>query len=126
MKKLGFCLVEVLISSTLTLFFLIGVAQLILISLAAKRNSDFLQAATNLASSRLEQIKSLPWDSPALKPGASSEEERSPVTGRILYLEWRVEDVTERIKRVILTIHQKTAYSRKIAFVLLLSRELCF
>jgi len=57
-KKEGFGLIELLISSSLILFLVAGTAQLLGLSLAAKRNADFHFRAARLASSRLESLHS--------------------------------------------------------------------
>src|SRR4030042_6450524 len=69
MEKKGFNLIELLISSSLILFLVAGTAQLLGLSLIAKRNADFHFRATRLASSRLEHFKPLSHDSPELEAG---------------------------------------------------------
>ncbi len=126
MKKAGYTLIEVLISSSLIFFLLAGTAHLTLSAMAAKRTADFLFAASSLALSRLESLKALPFDHPDLKTPNSSEIVRSSVPGIILLFERTVEDVNERLKKVIVTVSLQTRPSRKTMFSLFLCRELDF
>jgi Tfp pilus assembly protein PilV len=125
-KKKGFSLIELLISSWLILFLITGTAQLLGLSLAAKRTAEFHFRASRLASSRLESLKSLPHDSPELKAGTHEEfvmDTSSPETFRIA---WRVEDIDQSLKKVRLEFFSPIKPRRKAVFCLLLCRELEF
>ena len=125
-SKKGFNLIELLISSTLILFLIAGAAQLLGLSLAAKKSADFHFRASRLASSRLETLKALSHDSDKLKAGAHEEwvdDPSSPETFRIV---WRVEDVSESLKKVVLEFSAPNKPRKKAVFCLLLCRELEF
>jgi len=126
MKKHGFSLIEVLISSSLVFFLLTGSAQLILTCLLAKRNADFHLEATMLASSRLETLKSFSFHDPILKQGSYDETERSPFTGEEILTEWNIEDFQDRTKKVVCTVFSPSSPSKRVVFILLLSRDLDF
>jgi len=126
MKKPAFSLIEVLVSSSLVFFLLCGTAQLILASLSAKRNAEFHLAATSLASSKLEYFKSLPFEDPVLGEGKQSEATRSAITGEILLSEWTIENISEGMKKVVITISREHSPSKNVVFVLLVCRELNF
>ena len=66
----GFSLIELLISSALILFLIVGTAQMLIFSLDAKRTTDAHFAAVRLASSRLEELKSFSFDDDILHAGA--------------------------------------------------------
>jgi len=126
MKKTGFSLIELLISSSLILFLITGTAQLLGLSLTAKRNADFHFLAARLASSRLEQLKSLPHDSEVLKAGVHEEVISDPSSPEVFRIAWRVEDKDENSKKVVLEFFSQNKPKRKAVFCLLLSRELEF
>jgi len=126
MNKSGFSLIEMLISSTLILFLLSGVAQLIISSLVAKRNAEFHLAAASLATAKLEYFKSLSFEDPALTKGEYFEAARIGFSKENLWSEWSIGDVDEGMKKVIIKISRQNAPQKRVAFMLLLCRELEF
>ena len=126
MKKKGFSLIELLISSSLILFLIAGTAQLLGLSLAAKRNADFLFRAARLASSRLEHLKSLPHDSADLEAGVHGEDITDPSSPEKYRIAWQVEDLDQNLKKVVLDFFSPNKPRRKAVFCLLLCRELEF
>lgn len=126
MKKKGFSLIELLISSTLILFLIAGTAQLLGLSLVAKRNADFHFRAARLASSRLEHLKSLPHDSADLKAGGHMEDITDPTSPESYRIAWRVEDLDQDLKKVVLDFYSPDKPRRKAVFCLLLCRKLEF
>jgi prepilin-type N-terminal cleavage/methylation domain-containing protein len=126
MKKKGFSLIELLISSSLILFLIAGTAQLLGLSLAAKRNADFHFRAARLASSRLEHLKSLPHDSADLEAGVYEEVINDPSSPESYRIAWRVEDMDQNLKKVVLDFFSPNKPRRRAVFCLLLCRELEF
>ncbi|MDH7513950.1 MAG: prepilin-type N-terminal cleavage/methylation domain-containing protein [Clostridiales bacterium] len=126
MNKSGFSLIEMLISSALILFLLSGATQLIMTSLVAKRNAEFQLTASSLAASKLEYFKSLPFEDPALKKGEYSEAARIGFSKEILLCEWRIADIDERMKKVVIKISRQKSSQKKVALVLLFCRDLEF
>lgn len=125
-KKKGFSLLELLISSSLILFLIAGTAQLLGLSLSAKRNADFHFRAARLASSRLESLKSLSHDSPDLKTGAYEEFVIDPSSPEAFQIAWRVEDLDQSLKKVVLEFFSPNKPRRRAVFCVLLCRELEF
>ena len=126
MKMKGFSLIELLISSSLILFLIAGTAQLLGLSLVAKRNADFHFRAARLASSRLEHLKSVPHDSDELKAGVHEEIVNDPTSPETFHIIWRVEDLDSSLKKVVLDFYSPNRPRRKAVFCLLLCRELEF
>lgn len=122
----GFGLIELLISSSLILFLITGTAHLLVLSLAAKRTADSHFTAVRRASSKLEELKSLPFDEESLQEGTSEEEIADPAFPDIFSIRWQVEDMDENLKKVVLAIHPRSQPQRRTAFCLLLCRELEF
>ena len=126
MKNRGFGLIELLISSSLILFLIIGTAQLLGLSLAAKGNGEFLFRAARVASSKLEHFKSLPFESAELEAGIHEEDIRDPAFPRPCRIVWRVENPDEGLKKVILECFSPDKPQRRAVFCLLLCRTLEF
>jgi prepilin-type N-terminal cleavage/methylation domain-containing protein len=125
-RRPGFSLIELLISSSLILFLIAGTAQLLGLSLTAKRNADFHFRAARLASSRLEHLKSLPHDSADLEAGNHEEDFNDPSSPERYRIAWRVEDMDQNLKKVVLDFFSPNKPRRKAVFCLLLCRELEF
>jgi prepilin-type N-terminal cleavage/methylation domain-containing protein len=126
MKKDGFSLIELLISSSLILFLIGGAAQLLALSAAAKRSAEFHFQAARLASSRLEQLKTHPCEGPDLEAGVHEELVVDPYSKEPFRLGWSVEDLDENLKKVVLELAAEAKPRRKAVFCLLISRELEF
>jgi len=126
MKKKGFSLIELLISSSLLLFLITGTAQLLGLSLTAKGNAEFHFRAARLASSRLEHLKSHPYDGPDLKAGVHEELIIDPTSPERYRIAWHIEDLDENLKRVVLEFSSPIKPRRKAVFCLLVCRELEF
>lgn len=126
MRDRGFSLIELLISSLLILILITGVAQLLVFSLSAKRTADSHFVAVRWASSRLEELKALPFDDESLKAGTSKEWASDPAGPEVFTIFRRVEDTDENLKRVVLAIYPRGQPQRRTAFCLLLCRELDF
>jgi prepilin-type N-terminal cleavage/methylation domain-containing protein len=126
MKKNGFSLIELLISSTLILFLITGTAQLLGLSVAAKRSAEFHFRAARLTSSRLESLKSHPYEGPDLEAGVHEEVLADPSSKEQYRLAWSVEDLDENLKKVVLELASAIKPQRKSVFCLLICRELEF
>jgi hypothetical protein len=126
MKKDGFGLVEILISSSLLAFVIAGTAQLIIASLDAKKSADFAFAAARQASGVLEHDKSLPFDSPELQPGTSNPEvEDGAFPGRLAAAR-SVETRHENLKRITVVVSDRFSPQKKQTYCLTLCRRLGF
>ncbi len=126
MKKKGFSLIELLISMSLIFFLLTGMAQLIIFSCAAKKKADFHLTAASLACSKLEHLKSLPFESPELEQGRHAESVKDSLSAEVLLREWRVLDLAEDMKKIVLKISSPNNRNKEAAFVLLINRKLEF
>ena len=126
MKKKGFSLIELLISMALIFFLLAGMAQLIILSCAAKKKAEFHLTAASLACAKLEYLKSLPFESPELEAGHHEESVKDSLSEEVLLREWKVLDLTKDMKKIILRISSPNSWNRQAAFVLLINRTLEF
>jgi prepilin-type N-terminal cleavage/methylation domain-containing protein len=126
MKNKGFSLIELLISSSLLLFLLVGTAELLGLSLAAKKNGEFLFRAARVASSQLEHLKSVPYDSAELEAGRHEQDTDDPAFPERCRVVWRVDDLDENLKKVVLESYSPNKPGRRAEFCLLLCRELEF
>jgi prepilin-type N-terminal cleavage/methylation domain-containing protein len=126
MRKKGFSLIELLVSTALIFFLLTGTAQLIILSCGAKKKAEFHFMAASSAGTKLEYLKSLPFDSPELEQGRHQEPFQGTHSEEVFWREWKVEDVAENLKKVTLKILSPANRQKTATFILLISRELEF
>jgi Tfp pilus assembly protein PilV len=121
----GFTLLELLISFVLVILVITATAQLAIHSLLIQKRADCNLKAAELASSKLEYLKSLPYESDELKEAILTEsiEEGSFNTYQ---REWRIEDVASNMKKIEIICFAQSCPSKKIRLILFLSRELGF
>jgi len=126
MKLRGFTLIELLISFTIVIILVMGAAQLTIHSLFVKRRSDIAVRAAELASSKLEYLKALPFESKELGQGFSVDElQDSP--GRENYQrKWQIDEVSSRLKRIEIECNSESCPTKGVRLVLFCSRELGF
>ena len=126
MKRRGFSLIEVLVAMALALLLVVGTAELLTLSLRAKRKGDITAALTHALTAKLETLKSRPFGDVALSPGEHAEIVRSMPGGYLLEEEWEVTDDGDRMKRVGLRVRYAGRSGPETAAVLFISRDLGF
>ena len=122
----GFTLVEVLVSFALVFILITGTAQLTMHSLFVKRRADGNLRTAELASSKLEYFKSLPYENDELKEGFQIESVRGGSLLETFWREWRIQDISSSMKRVEIEIFSENHSQRRLKIVLFLSRDLGF
>jgi len=126
MGERGFSLIEVLASMTLALLLLVGTAELITLSIWAKRKGDTTAALTQALSARVEGLKSFAFSPGGLAPGEYAETVRDEA-GRGLYLhEWTIEDAGGRMMRVRVRVSPAGRPGAAASVVLWISKDLRF
>lgn len=126
MNERGFGLIEVLVSAALLLFMINVTAQLLMVSLGAKKSGDFAFAAARRATAILEHDKTLAFDSPELEPGTSSPAVEDGAFPLRLAATRQVEAIDEDMKRIIVVISDRYSPDKKQTYCLTLCRELGF
>ena len=126
MKRDGFSLIEVLVAMALVLLLVVGAAELLTLSLWAKRKGDITAALTHALTDRLETLKSRPFEDVALSPGEHAEIVRAEPGGCLIAEEWEVTDDGDRMKRVGLRVRYAGRSGPETAAVLFISRDLGF
>jgi Tfp pilus assembly protein PilV len=125
-KNQGLSLVELLVSFCLVTLLITGTLQLTVHSLLIHRNASLNLKTAELAASLLEYLKSLPFESEELKEARKSEVIREQGSLETFRREWRIEDISENLKKVEVKCFSECRPQRKTGLVLYLSRELGF
>jgi Tfp pilus assembly protein PilV len=125
-KNLGFTLIEVLISASIVILLLIGLAQLTIHSLLVKRLSDYRMNSAELASSKLEYFKSLRFESDNLKQGCDEESVKGASLNTAYHREWEIQEISSSMKKIELECFCEHNPKRKIRLILFICKELGF
>jgi prepilin-type N-terminal cleavage/methylation domain-containing protein len=126
MKRRGFSLIEVLVAMTLALLLVVGAAELLTLSLWAKRKGDITAALTHALTARLETLKSRPFEDGALSAGEHAETVRGEPGNCLIAEEWGVTDDGDRMKRIELKVRCAGRPGPETTAVLFMSRDLGF
>jgi prepilin-type N-terminal cleavage/methylation domain-containing protein len=122
----GFTLLELLISFAIVAFLLLGAAQLTLYSVYAKRVSDCSLESAELASDKLENLKSLSFESQELEEDSYTERIESQKRNDVFLRKWIIFDYPGDLKKIEMECYSISCVHRKTRLVLLYSRELGF
>ena len=125
-QQRGFTLVEVLISFALVFILITGTAQLTVHSFLIKRRADCNLRIAQLASSKLEYLKSLPYESDELKQGFQMESVRGEGLLETFWREWRIQDISSSMKRVEIETFSENYPQKNLRMVLFISKDLGF
>jgi prepilin-type N-terminal cleavage/methylation domain-containing protein len=125
-NKRGFTLVELLVSYALVFILITGAAQLTIHSLLATSRADYNLRTAELAFSKLEYLKSLPYESEELKEGFQAESVKEGGLLETFWREWRIQDISSSIKRIEIEVFSENYPQKKLRMVLFLSRDLGF
>ncbi len=126
MKQKGFGLIELLVSLTIILILVTGIAELLAYSLCAKRKADSHLKVLNLITAKLELLKTYPFESDELKEGDSSEILAEENSKEIFHRETKLRDIAPDLKKAEVSIFSETRPGQKAELVLYLCRELGF
>jgi prepilin-type N-terminal cleavage/methylation domain-containing protein len=122
----GFTLLELLISFTIVALLLLGAVQLTLHSLYVKRASDCGLESAELASDKLEYLKSFPFESPELEENSNIERISSQRRNDVFQRGWTVVDVSQNLKKIEVECYSESCAHKKARLVLFYSKELGF
>ena len=122
----GFSLIELLCAFTLVTIFILGTAQLIIYSLYIQSNTNSRLQAVELAKSKLEYFKSLPYESDLLEIGEKEEIITEKTNRKSYVLKWNIQDITGELKQVEIECYPSFQPKRKTRLMLYLSRQLGF
>ena len=126
MKRRGSSLVEVLVAMALALLLIVGTAELLTLSLGAKRKGDITAALTRALTARLETLKSRPFEDGALSPGEHAEIVHGEPGDLLVAEEWEVTDEGDGMKRIGLRARLAGRPGPGTAAVFFISRDLGF
>jgi hypothetical protein len=126
MKRNGFSLIEVLISFALVTFLLLGTAGLAVHSLVVKKRAEDNLKMVELASSKLEYFKTLPFESSELEEGFRIERITEKNSHEIFERRWKIEEIRDGMKRIEIEVFPENNPQKRVKVALLISRELGF
>jgi Tfp pilus assembly protein PilV len=122
----GFTLIETLLSLALAVFLIVSTAELMMRAAHLKKRSDTLTASSGLASSKLEMLRALPFDSAALAEGLYQELVKDRATGRLFEIQWTIEKTDDQAKLITVQAAPSRTAERGTELRLTLARPLGF
>jgi len=122
----GSSLVEVLVAMSLVLLLVVGTAEMLTLSLKAKRRGDVLAAITHAVSDRFAGLRARPYEDAALAAGTYAETVRVDPGGYLIAQSWEIADGAGGLKRVRLTAREAGRPGPGTAAVLFIARDLGF
>jgi Tfp pilus assembly protein PilV len=122
----GTSLVEALVAAALVLILVIGVAGLLALALGAKRKGDVTAALAHAVAERLEALKSLVFDDPALAAGAYAATRSVEPNGCPVDEAWDITDEEDGLKRVRIRIRPAGSAGPETTAVAFILRDLGF
>jgi hypothetical protein len=118
--------VEVLVAAALVLLLVVGTAEMLTLSLKAKRRGDVLAAMTHAVSDRFDGLRARPYQDAALAAGTYAETVRVDPGGCLIAETWEVAEDSDGLKRVRLTVREAGRPGPGTAAVLFIARDLGF
>jgi Tfp pilus assembly protein PilV len=125
-KPAGFSLIEVMFALVITFTLILGTSQLTLNSLWSKRQSDSRFELSEIVSSKLEYLKSLPFSSPELRDGNFSDRVNRDMGKHFFMCVWQVQSLSAGMKSVVMECYPENNSQGKIRLIFYLSKELGF
>jgi hypothetical protein len=125
-KDAGTSLVEVLVAMALALVLVVGAAEMMTLALRAKRRGDIAAAVTHAVLDRLETLKALPFDDPALAAGVFEATVRVEPGGCPIAETWEIAGEAGGLKAVRLRARPSGSSGPETVAVLYISRDLGF
>jgi prepilin-type N-terminal cleavage/methylation domain-containing protein len=126
LKQRGFTLIELLVSFSLVIFLIAGTGQVAVHSILVQKQGEANLKSLELACSKLEYFKSLPFDSDELKGGFQTEQLAPRGSLETFKREWRIEEVSPSLKKIEITCFALSCAHKRTRLVLYLLKELGF
>ncbi|MBN1273185.1 MAG: prepilin-type N-terminal cleavage/methylation domain-containing protein [Candidatus Aminicenantes bacterium] len=120
----GITFIELLVSFALMTVFILGMTELIIYSLSIHDKAGFHIKSQELATTKLEYLKSLPFDHVELEE--HKEQEVIVVNEKKYLVSWTIQNEAEGLKRVDLECSAASLSSRKTEISIYISKGLGF
>jgi len=122
----GFTFIEVIISLFLLSFLILSTTQLILHSILIKNKSDNSLISAEIAASKLEYLKSLPFESEELKEASCTEIIEKGWAKKTFCTIININDVSLNMKEIEIESFAENCPEKKTRLILFISRHLGF
>ena len=122
----GFSLFEILIFFVITFLLILGTAQLTMVSLLSKRDSDRRLKMTELLSAKIEELKSLSFMASPLQEGLYEEHIEDSAGAEIYHRNWFIQKVSNNLFSVEMECFPLHSPEKKIRLIFFLSADLGF
>ena len=125
-KTQGFSFIEILISFVITFLLILGTAQLTMLSLLSKRNSDLRFTISERLFTKLESFKSLSYGESVLEEGTYDECTKDLTTGATYIWNWHIYSISTNLSGIEMGCYPENYPEKEIRLILYISRDLGF
>jgi hypothetical protein len=125
-KQGGFSMIELLVSFTVIMLLVIGITELMIYSMRVKLRGDISIQAAELAASKLEFLKSLPFDDPGLSDGINTEKAFGEDKQKIFWRTWIIKKLSPHMKKIEMTCFFENHKEKQTRIILFISEKLGF
>jgi len=122
----GFTLIELLVTFSIILFLVLGTIQIVLHSLYVKQSSDYSTCSADLAVSKMEYLKTLPFETGELDEGFGQESLQGESQKGVFVRKWNIRNISGDMKRIEMECFSEQCPRKKTRIVLFYSRILGF
>ncbi len=122
----GFCLIDLMIASSLVFFLLLGMEQIVLHSVLMKIRSDDKLAAVELAAQKKEELMGLFYKEGNLQKGEYRETVRGDNGLKKFLMAWTITEIQPEITSVITECVPAGGKTKKIRLIFFLNQALGF
>jgi type II secretory pathway pseudopilin PulG len=125
-QRVGFSLIELLVSSSIIMLLILGTSQALLYAILVKSRVRAQITATELAKAKLEYFKSLAFESLELQPNSWEEIISQPNIPLRYQLKGKITNESNRMKRIEIECNSALHPQKSTRIALLISRQLGF
>jgi Tfp pilus assembly protein PilV len=126
MKQKGTTFIEIMVSLFLFAILILGTSQLIIYTLNVQNRCQNRLISLELASNKIETLKSMPFDHFKLKQGSWKEEIIREENKKPFLLTVEIKDVSPDIKSIVVSVSAQNKNEKKIILPVYISRKIGF
>ncbi len=119
-------MIELLVSFSVITLLAIGITELMIYSIRVKYRGDSNLQTAELAASKLEFLKSLPFDHPGLNDGTNTETVLGEDRQKTFWRTWVIERLSSHTKKVEMTCFFENHKEKQTRIILFISEKLGF
>ena len=119
-------MIELLVSFSVITLLVIGITELMIYSMRVKYRGDSNLQTAELVASKLEFLKSIPFNSPGLSEGTNKENVLGEDRQRFYWITWVIKKLSSHTKKIEMTCFFENHKEKQTRIILFVSERLGF